>query len=118
MPKLYSFLVNDATLPPDNAIRFRTNLLEQIYNKSWQLMIRIRMKKYNMILIGKIYKYEYLTGDKILLFIRNQIIENLWKNEPSIKQRLNPEIMNDTQLIHNFSMVLIHIKAKNWKMFC
>ena len=51
MPKLYSFLVNDATLPPDNAIRFRTNLLEQIYNKSWQLMIRIRMKKYNMILI-------------------------------------------------------------------
>ena len=91
---------------------------DQNKDEKIQYDINIETVKTLVLSSGKIYKYEYLTGDKILLFIRNQIIENLWKNEPSIKQRLNPEIMNDTQLIHNFSMVLIHIKAKNWKMFC
>ena len=86
---------------------------DQNKDEKIQYDINIETVKTLVLSSGKIYKYEYLTGDKILLFIRNQIIENLWKNEPSIKQRLNPEIMNDTQLIHNFSMVLIHIKAKN-----
>ena len=86
---------------------------DQNKDEKIQYDINIETVKTLVLPSGKIYKYEYLTGDKILLFIRNQIIENLWKNEPSIKQRLNPEIMNDTQLIHNFSMVLIHIKAKN-----
>ena len=91
---------------------------DQNKDEKIQYDINIETVKTLVLSSGKIYKCEYLTGDKILLFIRNQIIENLWKNEPSIKQRLNPEIMNDTQLIHNFSMVLIHIKAKNLKMFC
>ena len=91
---------------------------DQNKDEKIQYDINIETVKTLVLSSGKIYKYEYLTGDKILLFIRNQIIENLWKNEPSIKQfiskqRLNPEITNDTQLIHNFSMVLIHIKAKN-----
>ena len=29
----YSFLVNDRTLPSDNLLRFRKNLLKQVYNK-------------------------------------------------------------------------------------
>ena len=48
-------------------------------------MIRLGMKNYNMILIkaakisalpsGKIHKYEYLTGEDILPFNQQQIIE-------------------------------------------
>ena len=42
-------------------------------------MIRLKMKKYNMILSvlssGKIDKYQYLTGEEILLSNQNQIIE-------------------------------------------
>ena len=96
---------------------------DQNKDEKIQYDINIETVKTLVLSSGKIYKYEYLTGEEILPFIRNEIIENLWKNKPSIKQfiskqRLNPEITNDTQLIHNFSMVLIHIKAKNWKMFC
>ena len=40
----YSFLVNDATLASDNPLRFRKNLFQHI-TKSWQLMIRLEMKK-------------------------------------------------------------------------
>ena len=43
--KPYSFLVNDTTLPLENPLIFRKNLLDwilnQIYNKSWLLMIRL-----------------------------------------------------------------------------
>ena len=49
-------------------------------------MMRLEMKNYNMILIekqakisalpsGKIHKYEYLTGEEILPFNQQQIIE-------------------------------------------
>ena len=91
---------------------------DQNKDEKIQYDINIETVKTLVLSSGKIYKYEYLTGEEILPFIRNQIKENLWKNKPSIKQfiskqRLNPEITNDTQLIHNFSMVLIHIKAKN-----
>ena len=91
---------------------------DQNKDEKIQYDINIETVKTLVLSSGKIYKYEYLTGEEILPFIRNQIIENLWKNKPSIKQfiskqRLNPEITNDTQLIQNFSMVLIHIKAKN-----
>ena len=53
----YSFLVYDADLPSDNPLRFRKNLLKQIYKKSSQLMIRLRMKNCNLILIEKLRKY-------------------------------------------------------------
>ena len=91
---------------------------DQNKDEKIQYDINIETVKTLVLSSGKIYKYEYFTGEEILPFIRNQIIENLWKNKPSIKQfiskqRLNPEITNDTQLIHNFSVVLIHIKAKN-----
>ena len=53
---------------------------------SWQLMIRLEMKNYNMILIEKLLKYqlyhltqtgkyEYLTGEEILPYNQKQIIK-------------------------------------------
>ena len=39
----FSFLINDATLPADNPLRFRKNLLKYIYKKSWLLMTRLDM---------------------------------------------------------------------------
>ena len=41
----YSFLVNDATLPSDNFLRFRKSLLNKYNIESRQLMIRPRIKK-------------------------------------------------------------------------
>ena len=35
----YSFLVNDTTLPSDNPLRFRKNILKWRNNKSWLLVI-------------------------------------------------------------------------------
>ena len=57
--------------------------------KSWQLMIRLKMKNCNMILIEKQQKYqpylssckidkeEYLTGEKILPSNQKQLIDLL-----------------------------------------
>ena len=39
----YSFLINK-TLPSDNPLQFRKNLLKWIHNKSWQLITRSWMK--------------------------------------------------------------------------
>ena len=41
----YSFLVNDTALASDNTLRFRKNLLKWINNRSWLLMISVKMKK-------------------------------------------------------------------------
>ena len=82
----YSFLVNDKILPSDNPLRFRKNLLEQTYNKSRLLKIRLKMKKaqYNInreaakistLSSGKIDEYEYLTGEEILHSNQQQVIE-------------------------------------------
>ena len=51
-----------------------------MYNKSLLLMMKLRIKKYNMIWTsalssGKINKYEYPTGEEILPSTQNQIIE-------------------------------------------
>ena len=53
----YSFLVNDTTLPSDNFLRFRKSLLNKYNIESRQLMIRPRIKKYNMRLLEKLQKY-------------------------------------------------------------
>ena len=37
----YSFFVKDTTLPSDDPLRVRNNLLERIYNISWQLIKRL-----------------------------------------------------------------------------
>ena len=70
----YSFLVNDTTLPSDNPLRFRKNLLKWVYNKMMtiddqiaderlQYEINREGAKISALLSGKINKYEYLTGE-------------------------------------------------------
>ena len=81
----YSFLVNDRTLQSDNLSRFTKNLLKLIYNKSWQLVTRLKMKnkytidrkavKISVISSDNIDKYKNLTGEEILPFNENQVIE-------------------------------------------
>ena len=53
----YSFLVNDTTLPSDDPLRFRKNLLRSYIIKPRLLKIKLKMKNYNMILIEKHQKY-------------------------------------------------------------
>ena len=48
------FLVNDTTLTSDNPLRLRKNILNKYIIKPRQLMIRLEMRNYNMILIEKL----------------------------------------------------------------
>ena len=67
----YSFLVNDTTLPSNNPLSFRKNILEyHIINKIMTIEDQIRDKKLQYevptkvptLSPGKIDMYEYLTG--------------------------------------------------------
>ena len=82
----YSFLVNDTTLPSDDPLRFRKNLLEyyiikimtiedQIKDEKLQYDINREATKISALSSGKIDKYEYLTGEKILPSNQQQIIQ-------------------------------------------
>ena len=73
----YSFLVNDTTLPSDDPLRFRKNLLgyyiikimaieDQIKDEKLQYDINREAAKISALSSGKIDKYEYLTGEDIL----------------------------------------------------
>ena len=57
--KPYYFLVNDTTLPSDNPLRFRKNVPQQ-------LMIRLEMKSYNMILIERMKRYQPYHQAKLI----------------------------------------------------
>ena len=70
-------MVNDTTLPSDNSLRFRKNLLkinynkimttdDQIENEKLQYSINIKAAKISALSLDKIDKYEYLTGEEIL----------------------------------------------------
>ena len=67
-------MVDDATLPSDNPLRFRKNLLKWIYNKIMTIDYQIQYEKlqYDInreaakispLSSGKINKHEYLTGE-------------------------------------------------------
>ena len=82
----YSFLVNDTTLPSDNLLRFRKNLLNKYIQKSLQLMNRLKIKKLqydinreaakiSALSSDKTDKYEYLSVEEILPSNQKQIIE-------------------------------------------
>ena len=88
--KPYSFLVIDTTLPSDNPLRSRKDLLEQIfkitYNKIMFIEDQIRDEKLqydinreaakiSALSSGKVDKYGYLTGEEILPSNRQQMIE-------------------------------------------
>ena len=73
----YSFLVNDTTLPSDDPLRFRKNLLrsyvikiitieDQIKDEKLQYDINRETAKISALSSGKLDKYEYLTGEEIL----------------------------------------------------
>ena len=79
----YYFLVNDTTLPSDNPLRFRKNLLEKYIIK---LKIRLEMENCNMILTERLQIYRFyhlaklismniLLVKKYCLLINNKIIE-------------------------------------------
>ena len=82
----YSFLVNDTTLPSDNPLRFRKNLLrkyiikimtieDQIKDEKLQYDINREVAKISALSSGKLDKYEYLTGEEILPSNQQQIIQ-------------------------------------------
>ena len=56
--KPYSVLVIDATHASDNTLHFRQNLLE--------LMIKLKMKDYNMILAEKQQKNQHYCLEKLV----------------------------------------------------
>ena len=79
-------MVDDATLPSDNPLRFRKNLLKWIYNKimttdyqiqyeKLQYDINREAAKISPLSSGKINKHEYLTGEETLPSNQNQITE-------------------------------------------
>ena len=70
-------MVNDTTLPTDDPLRFRKNLLgqymikimtieDQIKDEKLQYDINREAAKISALSSGKIDKYEYLTGEEIL----------------------------------------------------
>ena len=79
----YSFLVNDTTLPSDDPLRFKKNLLynktmtieDQIKDEKLQHDINREAAKISALSSDKIDKYEYLTGEEILPSNQQQIIE-------------------------------------------
>ena len=82
----YSFLVIDTTLPSDNSLRFRKNLLatiqklimtidDKIKNEKLQYDINQEAAKVSAESSGKIDKYEYLTGEEILSSDQSRKIE-------------------------------------------
>ena len=82
----YFFLVNDTTLPSDDPLRFRKNLLgqyiikimtieDQIKDEKLQYDINSEAAKMSALSSGKIDKYEYLTGEEILPSNQRQLVE-------------------------------------------
>ena len=75
----YSFLVNDTTLPSDNALRFIYNktmtIEDQIKDEKLQYDINREAAKISVLLSGKVDQYEYITGEEILPSNQQQIIE-------------------------------------------
>ena len=89
----YSFLINDTTLPSDDPLRFRKNLLgsyiikimaieDQIKDEKLQYDNNREAAKISALSSGKIDKYEYLTGEEILPSNQQQIIEAKFTYSP------------------------------------
>ena len=81
----YCFIVNDTTFPSNDPLRFRKNLLKEIYNKIMTIDDQIKDEKIqhdinrkaakiSALSSGKIGKCEYLTGQEILPSNQKQII--------------------------------------------
>ena len=99
----YSFLVNDTTLPSDDPLRFRKNLLgyyiikimtieDQIKDEKLQYDINREVAKISALSSGKIDKYEYLTGEEILTSNQQQIIQQAKFNYSPLGKALEKQI--------------------------
>ena len=99
----YSFLVNDTTLPSDNPLRFRKNLLgkyiikimtieEQIKDEKLQYDINRESAKISAFSSGKIDKCEYLTGEEILPSNQQQIIQQAKFNYSPLGKAIEKQI--------------------------
>ena len=100
--KPYSFLVDDATLSSDNPLHFRKNLLKWIHNKERQLMIRLKMKNYNMTLLEKLQKYRPYQTKLINMNILQLkkyclLIKNKWKNKLNLLISLLVKLLKNKQ---------------------
>ena len=84
--KSYYFLANDTTLTSDNPDKVQRESFKKRYNKIMTIEDQIRDEKLqydinkdaakiSALSSGKIDKYEYLTGEEILLSNQQQIIE-------------------------------------------
>ena len=84
--KLYSFLVIDTTLPSDNTLCFKKNLIGKLWKLIKTTDDKIRDKKLqyhnnsesaniSAFLYNKTDKYEYFLREKILLPEQNRIME-------------------------------------------
>ena len=99
----YSFLVNDTTLPSDDPLRFRKNLLgqyiikimtieDQIKDEKLQDDINREAARISALSSGKIDKYEYLTGEDILRSNQQQIIQKAKFNYSPLGKALEKRI--------------------------
>ena len=99
----YSFLVNDTTLPSDDPLRFRKNLLgqyiikimtieDQIKDEKLQYDINGEAAKTSALSSGKIDKYEYLTGEEILPSNQQQIIQQAKFVNSRLRKALEKQI--------------------------
>ena len=99
----YSFLVNDTTLPSDDPLRFRKNLLglyiikimtieDQIKDEKLQYDIHREAAKVSVLSSGKLDKYEYLTGGEILPSNQQQIIQQAKFNYSPLGKAIEKQI--------------------------
>ena len=79
----YSLLFNDTNFPSHNPLRYRKNILKYVYNIIIAIDNQIRDEKLQhdinrdaakilSLSSGKISKYEYLSGKKYCLLIKNK----------------------------------------------
>ena len=94
----YSFLVNDTTLPSDNPLRFRKNIIkimtieDQIKDEKLQYDINREAAKISALSSGKLDKYEYLTGEEILPSNQQQIIQQAKFNYSPLGKAIEKQI--------------------------
>ena len=109
----YSFLVNDTTLPSNDSLRFRKNLLgyyiikimtieDQIKDEKLQYDINREVAKISALSSGKTDKYEYLTDEELLPSNQQQIIQQAKFNYSPLgkafdKQRITIEDQGEKQ---------------------
>ena len=111
----YTFLVNDTTLPSDNHLRFRKNLLgiyiiklmtieDRIKDEKLQNDINREAAKISALSSDKLDKYEYITGEEILPSNQQQIIQQAKFNYSPLgkaieKQRKTIEDQGEKQVV-------------------